>query len=54
MDEAKKREKWAREKAEQWLQACRQMQGKIATLKHENNKLRKKVTAQQRTPTVDD
>ena len=43
MDEAKQREKWAREKAGQWLQACRQMQGKIAILKHENNELRKKV-----------
>jgi hypothetical protein len=46
MDEAKKSEQWARDKAEQWLQACRQMHGKLAMLKHENNQLRKKVTAE--------
>lgn len=44
MDEAKKIEQWARDKAAQWLQACRQMHGKLAMLKHENNQLRKKVT----------
>ncbi len=46
MDEARKREKNARESAAEWLQACRMMHGKIAILKHENNKLRKKVEPQ--------
>lgn len=46
MDEALKREKLARERAAEWMSACRQMHGKIAMLKHENNKLRKKVAPQ--------
>ena len=35
-------EKWARDRAHFWLQTCRQMHGKIALLKAENRKLRKK------------
>jgi hypothetical protein len=46
MEEAQKREKHARERAAEWMSACRQMHGKIAMLKHENNKLRKKVAPQ--------
>lgn len=46
MDEARKWSKHAKDRAADWMQACRQMHGKIAMLKHENNKLRKKVVPQ--------
>jgi hypothetical protein len=42
VERARNSEKWARDRAHFWLQTCRQMHGKIAMLKAENKKLRKK------------
>lgn len=52
MEEARKFEKHAKDRAAEWMQACRQMHGKIALLKHENNQLRKKAVLQPDRPTV--
>ena len=46
VDVAKADEKRARDRATEWLAACRAMHGKIAILKHENNMLRRKVAPQ--------
>ena len=43
MARAQKDEQWARKRARHWLGQCRLMHGKIAMLKHENNKLRRKI-----------
>jgi len=42
LEKALKDEEWSRKRARHWLDQCRLMHGKIAMLKAENNKLRRK------------